>query len=189
MTCQSFEEQGKGGRRRREREEREREGRREGAHHSVQRKRGTQSECHVACSPPRYSFCLSFFGCLCGQAGMATGSNLPPPLLLLPIHPLLPSFSSSLTKPSKSPPHPHLSITPFFPHPSPTFLPLSASEPSFCCVHFPNCILSLFFSFWPPPPLPSPHSPSACQSPTGVPVHHNSWAVEVCEGVLRCVEV
>lgn len=59
-----------------------------------------------------FSFPLS--GCLCGLAGMATGSTLPPPLPVLPSSSLLVTHSSWLFCSATPPP---------FPLPHPTFGP------------------------------------------------------------------
>lgn len=96
----------------------------------------------------------------------------PPPSSL---HPLLPSFSSLLT--------PH--VFPASPPPFPLSYSTSLSAPRLFLLRakflFINCLF--FFLFIPLLSL------CLSSSPTGVPVHHNSLGVEVCWGVLRCVEV
>lgn len=160
MTCRSFEGQRKGGR-----------GGRGGGNGKgrstslgAEEKQGTQRECHVACSPPRYSLSLPLSPSRAVYVGRQEWRQeaTPPPSSL---HPLLPSFSSLLT--------PH--VFPALPPPFPLSYSTSLSAPLLSLLRakflFVNC---LFFSFHPLLSL------CLSSSPTGVPVHHNSLGVEVC---------
>lgn len=143
----------------------------------AEEKQGTQRECHVACSPPRYSLslALSLAVYVGRQEWRQEATPLPSPSSL---HPLLPSFSASFTHSSRPP---FLSTTPFSsspPSPSvthhPTFHPSAQTSLLPLWAQFQNFLNCVFlFS-----PLLSPHF--LPPSPTGVPVNHNSLGVEVC---------
>lgn len=133
MTCRSFEGQGEGG----QGSERGRNGKGGREHITRHRgKQGTHRECHVACSPPRYSLSLW----LSMWAGRNGDRKQPPPPTLppfIPSHP--PSALHSLTPP--------VTHHPTFHHVS--SLPLWAQ---FLLREFPN--------HPPPPPSLNPHSVS-----------------------------
>lgn len=169
MTCRSFEGQGKGGRG---------GGNGKGGREHITRRGGKardpERECHVACSPPRYSpsLFLSWAVYVGRQEWRQEATPPPPPFLPSSSPTLLQLFTHSVTHSSCLP---RSTTTPFpFPLPHPTFHPSTHaasspfSGPGFCCMNFPNC-------------THRPHtSRFVClPSPTGVPVHHNSLGVEV----------
>lgn len=131
---------------------REREGR-EGGSTSlcVEEKQGTQRECHVACSPPRYS--LSLFLSRAVYVGRQEWRQEATPLLLPPF--ILPSALHSLSLSLLMPPR---STTPSFPLPHPTFHASAAAHTSSLIspgpVSFVRISLTAFYV--PPPHLISP---------------------------------
>lgn len=129
MTCRSFEGQRKGGRG---------GGNGKGRSTSLgaKEKRGTRRECHVACSPPRYSLSLSLSWAFYVGRQEWRQEAAPPPSFL---HPLLPPFSSSLT--------PHVFPASPPPFPLPYFTSLRTSP--LCLLRAKFLFVGCIFSFHP----------------------------------------
>lgn len=136
-----------------------------------------------------FSFSFALSGCLCGQAGMATGSSL------LPL-PFLPSSFSSLTHLklfTHSVTHSSAPVTP--PPTFPTFKPHGSISPRQA---LPVSVAmhglkrkkekkKIPFKLYPSTPAPPVFCLSVSIARGGCPpMHHNSLGAEVRRGVLRC---